>query len=77
MMTILLGSQWSFIYINILTHGGPLKSTTNIYYLLWEYGFGSLSVGWSAAAGVIAFVGFSFIAYFCMRLMNKRAIYDN
>ena len=77
MMTILLGSQWSFIYINILTHGGPLKSTTNIYYLLWEYGFGSLSVGWSAAAGVIAFSGFSVIAYFCMRLMNKRAIYDN
>ena len=77
MMTILLGAQWSFTYINVLTHGGPLKSTTNIYYLLWDYGFGNLSVGWSSAAGMIAFCGFSVLAYFCLRAMNKRAIYDN
>jgi multiple sugar transport system permease protein len=77
MMTILLGTQWSFIYINVLTHGGPLKSTTNIYYLLWDYGFGNLSVGWSSAAGMIAFAGFSAIAFLCLRAMNKRAVYDN
>lgn len=77
MMTILFGAQWSFTYINVLTQGGPLKSTTNIFYLLWDYGFGSLSVGWSSAAGMIAFVGFGAIAMLCLWLMQRRAFHDN
>lgn len=77
MMTILFGAQWSFTYINVLTQGGPLKSTTNIFYLLWDYGFGSLSVGWSSAAGMIAFAGFGAIAMLCLWLMQRRAFHDN
>ena len=77
MMTILLGAQWSFTYINVLTGGGPLKSTTNIFFLLYEYGFSSMTVGWSAAAGMITFAGFTVIALICLKIMRKRAIYDN
>jgi multiple sugar transport system permease protein len=77
MMTILLGAQWSFTYINILTGGGPLKSTTNIFYLLYQYGFASMTVGWSAAAGMIAFAGFSVLAFICIKVIQKRAVYDN
>lgn len=77
MMTILLGAQWSFTYINVLTGGGPLKSTTNIFYLLYEYGFSSMTVGWSAAAGMMTFAGFSLIAALCLVIMRKGAIYDN
>lgn len=77
MMTILFGAQWSFTYINVLTQGGPLKSTTNIFYLLWDYGFGSLSVGWSSAAGMIAFAGFGAIAMLLLWLMQRRAFHDN
>jgi len=77
MMTILLGAQWSFTYINVLTQGGPRKATTNIYYLLWDYGFGSMSVGWASAAGIILFVGFAGLAYVFLRLINRRAVYDN
>ncbi|NEK16077.1 carbohydrate ABC transporter permease [Rhizobium leguminosarum] len=77
MMTILFGAQWSFAYINVLTNGGPLKSTTNIFYLLWEYGFETMSAGWSAAAGMITFAGFAVIAFVCLRLMKRYAVYDN
>jgi multiple sugar transport system permease protein len=77
MMTILLGAQWSFTYINILTGGGPLKSTTNIFYLLYQYGFASMTAGWSAAAGMIAFAGFSALAFACIKIIQKRAVYDN
>ncbi|MEZ2126546.1 MULTISPECIES: carbohydrate ABC transporter permease [unclassified Sinorhizobium] len=77
MMTILFGAQWSFAYINVLTNGGPLKSTTNIFYLLWEYGFETLAAGWSAAAGMITFAGFAVIAFFCLRFMKRHAVYDN
>ncbi|MGR9173234.1 carbohydrate ABC transporter permease [Rhizobium sp. KDH_Rht_773_N] len=77
MMTVLFGAQWSFAYINVLTNGGPLKSTTNIFYLLWEYGFQTLSAGWSSAAGMIAFAGFALLAAFCMWLTKRFAFYDN
>jgi multiple sugar transport system permease protein len=77
MMTILFGAQWSFAYINVLTNGGPLKSTTNIFYLLWEYGFETMSAGWSSAAGMIAFAGFALLAALCMALTKRFAVYDN
>lgn len=77
MMTILLGAQWSFSYINVLTGGGPLGATTNIYYLLWDFGFSSLSVGWSSAAAVVLFIGFSVLAYLLFRLIDRFSFYDN
>ncbi|MCD2173606.1 carbohydrate ABC transporter permease [Rhizobium sp. C4] len=77
MMTILFGAQWSFAYINVLTDGGPLKSTTNIFYLLWQYGFETMSAGWSSAAGMIAFAGFAVLAACCMWLTKRLAVYDN
>lgn len=77
MMTILFGAQWSFVYINVLTNGGPLKSTTNIFYLMWEYGFETLQAGWSSAAGMITFAGFGLIAFLCLRLMRRYAVHDN
>jgi len=77
MMTILFGAQWSFVYINALTGGGPLQSTTNIFYLMWEYGFQTLSAGWSAAAGMLTFTAFGAIALVCLWLMKRLAVYDD
>ncbi|MGE0231587.1 MAG: carbohydrate ABC transporter permease [Flavobacteriaceae bacterium] len=77
MMVILLGAQWSFSYIHVLTGGGPLGTTTNIYYLLWDFGFSSLSVGWSSAAAVVLFLGFSAFAFILFRLIDRFSFYDN
>ena len=77
MMTILLGAQWSFAYINVLTQGGPLGSTTNIYYLLWDFGFSSLSVGWSSASAVVLFAAFGAIAFLLLRLIDRFSFHDN
>ncbi len=76
MMTILFGAQWTFVYINVLTHGGPLKSTTNIFHLLWVYGFETLAVGWSSAAGILTFAVFATLAWICMKLMRRFAIHE-
>jgi len=77
LLTILLGAQWSFAYIHVLTQGGPLGSTSNIYYLLWQFGFGSLAAGWASAAGMLLFVGFGAIAVALIWLMNKASFHDN
>ena len=76
MMTILFGAQWSFVYINALTGGGPLQSTTNVFYLMWDYGFQSYSAGWSATAGMLTFAGFGLIAVLCLWLMKKVAVHE-
>ena len=76
-MTILLGAQWSFTYINVLTGGGPLGSTNNIYYLLWDFGFSTMSVGWGSASAVILFLGFGAVAFVLFRLIDRVSFHDN
>ena len=77
MMTILFGAQWSFVYINALTGGGPLRSTTNVYFLMWEYGFKTMAAGWSTAAGILVFTVFGLVALACLALMKRFAVYDD
>ena len=76
MLTVLLGSQWSFAYINVLTQGGPRNATTNIYHLLYEFGFGSFAIGWSSAAAIVLFIGFGVLALLGLKLMNKYTTYE-
>ncbi|MEO3385275.1 sugar ABC transporter permease [Mesorhizobium sp. CAU 1741] len=76
MMTILFGAQWSFVYINALTGGGPLGSTTNVYFVMWEYGFKTMAAGWSTAAGMLVFAVFGLIALACLGIMKRMAFYD-
>ena len=77
MLTVLHGAQWSFIYINVLTQGGPRQSTTNLFYLMWDYGFGTFAIGWSTAAGMLLFLVFGVLALLFMRLMNRHAVYES
>ena len=76
-MSLLLGAQWSFVYINALTDGGPLGATTNIYYLLWDFGFSSGAVGWSAASAVLLFLLFALLAVGLVRLSDRLSFHDN
>ncbi|MBB6730612.1 carbohydrate ABC transporter permease [Cohnella zeiphila] len=77
MLSTLFASEWSFTYINVLTQGGPVNATTNIYYLLWTYGFQTFSVGWSSAAAVVLFLGFGLIAVGFMALTRKLSFFDD
>ncbi|WP_236951333.1 carbohydrate ABC transporter permease [Ketogulonicigenium robustum] len=77
LLTIMVGAQWTFTYIHVLTQGGPLDSSTNIYYLLWQFGFGSLAAGWASAAGMILFVGFGVVGLALIWIMNRVTFHDN
>lgn len=77
LMTILLAAQWSYPVIDLLTQGGPTNSTTNIYYLLYQFGFQNFDAGTSAAAGVIFFLGFGVIALIFLELQDRLSFYDN
>lgn len=77
LMTILLAAQWTYPIIDLLTQGGPTNSTTNIYYLLYQFGFQNFDAGISSAAGVIFFLGFGLIAFIFLELQDRLSFYDN
>ncbi|CAO5151558.1 Permease component of ABC-type sugar transporter [Frankia sp. AiPs1] len=75
--TVLLAGQWTFPLIDTLTQGGPVNATTNVYYLLWEYGFQSFDAGFASAAGVVFFLGFGVVAGVLVRLSDRLTFHDN
>ncbi|MGX1808388.1 carbohydrate ABC transporter permease [Nocardia sp. NPDC055321] len=75
--TVLLSPVLTFPIIDSMTQGGPAQSTTNIYYLLWEYAFHSFDAGLSAAAGVLLFLGFAAIAGVLVWLSEKVSFHDD
>lgn len=76
MMSVLLAPQITFPLINALTQGGPTGATTDIYYLLYVFGFTSFDVGAAAAAAVLFFVVFGLVAVACVRLQDRLSFYD-
>ncbi|WP_239334358.1 carbohydrate ABC transporter permease [Frankia sp. CiP3] len=77
LMTVLLSGQLTFPLIDTLTQGGPGDATTNVYYLLWEYGFKSFDAGLAAAAGLVFFLGFGMVAGCLVWLFEKLSFHDN
>lgn len=77
LMTVLLSAQWTFPLVDTLTQGGPVGSTTTVYYLLWDYGFRSHDAGLAAAAGVLFFVGFIAVAALLTRLTDRLSHHDD
>ncbi|MFJ4029046.1 carbohydrate ABC transporter permease [Paenarthrobacter sp. NPDC089989] len=77
LMTILLSAQWTYPIIDLVTQGGPGNSSTNIYYLLYQFGFRNFDAGLSSAAGTLFFVGFGLIALVFVELSERLSFHDN
>lgn len=75
--TILLTPTLTFPLIDSMTQGGPSQSTTNIYYLLWDYAFHSFDAGLSAAAGVLLFLGFGAVAGLLVWISERLSFHDD
>ncbi|MCO1658523.1 sugar ABC transporter permease [Pseudonocardia sp. S2-4] len=77
LMTVLLAAQWSFPLVDTLTGGGPIDATTTVYYLLWDYAFGSFDAGLGAAAGMVFFAGFGVVALLLVGLTERLVVHDS
>ncbi len=77
MMTVLFTSQTTFVFIDMLTQGGPMNKSTNIFYMMYKYGFSDLNVGMSSAAGVLFFAVFGILGLVLTALSKRFSFYDN
>lgn len=77
MVSILFTAQMTFVYINVLTQGGPAGSTTNVYYLMYTFGLRNFNVGMSAASAITFFIIFGVLALIMAFINRRYAFYDN
>lgn len=77
LMAVLLVAQWSFPLIDVLTGGGPGTSSTNVYHLLYVFGFQNFDAGISAAAGVLFFLAFGLVALLFVELSERLSFFDD
>ncbi len=77
LFTVLFAGQWAFSPINVLTQGQPNNSTSNVFYEMYQIAFQYFDVGQSAAASVLVFGVMGLCVVLGLRVMNRRAYYDD
>jgi multiple sugar transport system permease protein len=75
--TVLFAGQWAFGPINVLTQGGPGNTTTNVYYLLYQYGFTFFNTGEASALAVLLFLLLGTGAIIEVYVLDRRVRYEN
>ncbi|MBZ5753595.1 carbohydrate ABC transporter permease [Metabacillus rhizolycopersici] len=76
-MSILFANEWTFAFIDVLTSGGPYGSSTNLYYIMYDFAFKDMNVGLSAAASLMFLILFGSIAIILQIITKKVTFYDN
>ena len=75
-MTITFGLSYVFTPINILTQGGPTQASTNIIYLIYQYGFDYFQTGRAAATAIVTLVIFMILVVI-QKWLEKKVHYEN
>lgn len=75
-VTVIFSIQQVFTPIDILTHGGPSNSTTNLFYMVYQYAFQSFNIGYGAAGTVLIFAIIFVVTAVKMRVLESRVHYQ-
>ena len=75
-VTFVFGLQYVFTPIHMITKGGPNQASTNLVYIIYQYGFSFFQTGRAAAVAIISLVIFLIVLYVQKRL-EKRVHYEN
>jgi len=73
--TLIFTMQQVFTPIDLMTQGGPSNSTTNLFYMVYQYSFVTFDVGGGAAGTVMLFVLLMVMALIQIRLLDRRVQY--
>tara|TARA_R110000751_G_scaffold71441_11_gene145033 strand:+ start:56104 stop:57060 length:957 start_codon:yes stop_codon:yes gene_type:complete len=73
--TIIFTMQQVFTPIDLMTEGGPSNSTTNLFYMIYQYSFVTFDVGGGAAGTMMLFALLMILALLQIRLFDRRAHY--
>lgn len=74
--TIIFTMQQVFTPIDLMTGGGPSSSTTNLFYMVYQYSFVTFDVGGGAAGTMMLFAFLMIMAFVQFRILDRRANYQ-
>ena len=74
--TVIFTIQQVFTPIDILTEGGPDSTTTNLFYMVYQYTFITFDVGLGAAGTVVLFLLLLAITLIKVRVLDRRVNYQ-
>ncbi|MGH2362818.1 MAG: carbohydrate ABC transporter permease, partial [bacterium] len=75
--TFLTVVQFTFTPVQILTDGGPDRSSTNLVYLIYQYGFQFFQTGIASAMAVLMFVALLAATWTQFRLLERFVHYES
>jgi len=76
-MTIVLNIQYIFVPIQILTNGGPDYASTNLVYLIYQYGFSFFQSGKAAACSIVTLIIFIIFLFILFKVLDKKVYYES
>lgn len=74
--TVIFAGQQTLIPIQILTQGGPNKASTNLVYLIFQYGFQFFETGLASALATLVFLLFTGVTLLQQRLLQRFVHYE-
>lgn len=75
-VSFVFGLQYVFTPIHMLTAGGPNQASTNLVYIIYQYGFSFFQSGRAAAVAVVSLVLFLLVVALQKRL-ERNVHYEN
>ncbi len=75
-ITVVFGLQYVLVPVNMLTQGGPDQGSTNLVYIIYQYGFVFFQTGKAAAFAVLTLLFYS--AFLLLKtVLDKTVHYEN
>lgn len=76
-ITVVFGLQYVLVPVNMLTQGGPDQGSTNLVYIVYQYGFIFFQTGKAAAFAVMTMLLYIIALVFNAKVLDKKVHYEN
>ena len=76
-ITVVFGLQYVLVPVNMLTQGGPDQGSSNLVYIVYQYGFIFFQTGKSAAFAIITMFCYMAFLYLKNKYLEKKVYYEN
>lgn len=76
-ITVVFGLQYVLVPVNMITQGGPDQGSTNLVYIVYQYGFVFFQTGKAAAFAVLTMLACAGFLVMKDRVLNKKVHYEN
>lgn len=76
-ITVVFGLQYVLVPVNMLTQGGPDQGSTNLVYIVYQYGFVFFQIGKASAFAILTMLLYACFLVIKTKVLDKKVYYEN